>query len=128
MTLTSATLNPTTYTFTLADGTATGGTDYTNAPTFSNGVTLAAGVLTVPAGVTTFTVTYPTLTDAIADNGETTTVTVGDAKRHRHDQRPGGTDGGLGDRGDGDRRDQSGPYRHAHERDAEPEHLHLQSG
>ena len=45
----------------LADGTATAGTDYTNAPTFSNGVTLAAGVLTVPAGVTTFTVTYPTL-------------------------------------------------------------------
>jgi hypothetical protein len=31
----------------------------------------------VPAGVTTFTVSYPTSTDALADGGETTTLTVG---------------------------------------------------
>ena len=77
VTLSGATTSPTTYAFTLAGNTATAGTDYTNAPTFSNGVTLAAGVLTVPAGVTTFTVTYPTLTDALADSGETTAVSVG---------------------------------------------------
>ena len=39
MTLTGATTNPTTYAFTLAGNTATAGTDFTNAPTFSNGVT-----------------------------------------------------------------------------------------
>ena len=51
--------------------------DYDNTPTFSNGVTLNAdGTITVPAGVTDFTVTYPTLDDNLADDGETTTVTV----------------------------------------------------
>ena len=86
VTLSGATTNPTTYAFTLAGNTATAGTDFTNAPTFSNGVTLAAGVLTVPAGVTSFTVTYPTLTDAIADSGETTAVTVGGVGAVGHDQ------------------------------------------
>ena len=36
------------------------GTDYTSTLTsaaFSNGVTIAAGIITVPAGVTSFTVT-----------------------------------------------------------------------
>ena len=56
---------------------ATEGVDYDNTPTFSNGVTLNAdGTITVPAGVTDFTVTYPTLDDNLADDGETTTVTV----------------------------------------------------
>src|SRR5690606_19635489 len=77
VTLSGATLNPTTYAFTLADGTATAGSDYTASPVFSDGVTLAAGVLTVPAGVSSFTITYPTLADALADGGETTAVTVG---------------------------------------------------
>ena len=77
MTLSGATSNPTTYAFSLAGNTATAGTDFTTRRVFSNGVTLAAGVLTVPAGVTTFTVTYPTLTDALADNGETTALSVG---------------------------------------------------
>ncbi|MDH7444899.1 SdrD B-like domain-containing protein, partial [Aquimarina sp. 2201CG14-23] len=76
VTLSGATVNPTTYPFTLADGTATAGSDYTNSPTFSNGVTLSGGILTVPTGVTSFTVTYPTSTDALSDSGETTTVTV----------------------------------------------------
>ena len=56
VTLSGATSNPTTYAFSLAGNTATAGSDFTNAPTFNNGVTLAGAVLTVPAGVTTFTV------------------------------------------------------------------------
>ncbi|WP_299443960.1 thrombospondin type 3 repeat-containing protein, partial [uncultured Aquimarina sp.] len=77
VTLSGATVNPTDYPFTLADGTATAGADYTNSPTFSNSVTLSGSILTVPAGVTDFTVTYPTSTDALSDSGETTTLTVG---------------------------------------------------
>jgi Domain of unknown function DUF11 len=78
VTLSAATTSPATYPFVLAGNTATAGTDFTaTAPVFSNGVTLVGGVLNVPAGVTTFTITYPTLTDAVSDNNETTTVTVG---------------------------------------------------
>ncbi len=79
VTLSEATANPTTYPFSLTDGTATAGSDYENTPTFSNGVTYDSntGLITVPAGVTDFTVTYPTAVDAIADNGETTKLTVG---------------------------------------------------
>jgi hypothetical protein len=78
VTLSAATTVSTTYPFVLAGNTATAGTDFTaTAPTFSNGVTLVGGVLTVPAGVTSFTVTYPTITDAVSDNNETTTLTVG---------------------------------------------------
>ncbi|WP_299220334.1 SdrD B-like domain-containing protein, partial [uncultured Aquimarina sp.] len=77
VTLSGATVNPTDYPFVLADGTATEGTDYDNTPTFTNGVTLSGGVITVPTGVTDFTVSYPTSTDALVDNGETTTLTVG---------------------------------------------------
>ncbi|WP_175485447.1 OmpA family protein [Pseudoxanthomonas sp. GM95] len=77
VTLSGATSNPTTYPFTLADGTATAPADYTNSPTFSDGVTLAGGVLTVPAGVTTFTVSYPTMADNVADSGETTNLVIG---------------------------------------------------
>ena len=71
-----------TYSFVLADGStnpATAGSDYTNAPVFSNGVTYNStnGMITVPAGVTSFTVTYPSLTDNTLENPETTTVTIG---------------------------------------------------
>ncbi|WP_198337130.1 Calx-beta domain-containing protein, partial [Psychrobacter celer] len=67
-----------TYDFSITEGTATEGDDYTNAPVFSEGVTYDAttGTITVPAGVTEFTVSYPTIDDNIADDGETTTVTV----------------------------------------------------
>lgn len=47
----------------LADGTAVGGTNYTNVITdlmLSNGVTISAGVLSIPAGVAGFTITIPT--------------------------------------------------------------------
>ena len=69
-----------TYEFNLADGStnpATAGSDYTNAPVFSNGViNNGDGTITVPAGVTDFTVSYPTLNDSILENDETTTVTI----------------------------------------------------
>ena len=41
-------MRPRTFAFSLTDGTATGG-DY-GAATFSNGVTLSAGLITVPPG------------------------------------------------------------------------------
>ncbi|WP_201595491.1 VCBS domain-containing protein [Psychrobacter fulvigenes] len=70
-----------TYEFNLADGStnpATAGSDYTNAPVFSNGViNNGDGTITVPAGVTDFTVSYPTLNDSILENDETTTITIG---------------------------------------------------
>ena len=77
VTLSGATTQPATYPFSLTGTTATSGTDFTNTPVFSNGVTLTAGNITVPAGVTSFTVSYPTTVDAIADTGETTALSVG---------------------------------------------------
>lgn len=47
----------------LTDGTAVGGVNYTNtfpAATLSDGVTISAGVLSIPAGVGSFTITIPT--------------------------------------------------------------------
>ncbi len=68
-----------TYSFSVTGGTATAGTDYTNTPTFTNGVTYdsGTGTITVPAAVTNFTVTYPTSSDNILENDETTTLTLG---------------------------------------------------
>jgi uncharacterized repeat protein (TIGR01451 family) len=80
VTLSAATTQPATYPFTLVGTTATAGTDFTNAPAsivFTNGVTLSAGVITVPAGVTNFTVSYPTTVDALAEGPETTALTIG---------------------------------------------------
>ncbi|WP_395688382.1 Calx-beta domain-containing protein, partial [Caenimonas koreensis] len=79
VTLSNASSATTTYTYSLGGGTATGGgTDYTTPPTFSDGVTLAAGVLTVPAGVTTFSITVPTTQDTIDEGAsEDYGVTVG---------------------------------------------------
>ncbi|WP_201550815.1 Calx-beta domain-containing protein [Psychrobacter fjordensis] len=70
-----------TYDFDLTDGSATAG-DYSSDPAdllFSNGVTYdpVAGTITVPAGVTDFTVSYPALNDAILENDETTTLEIG---------------------------------------------------
>ena len=49
------------YPFTLIYNTTDGDTvDYTLPPTFTNGVTLAGGMLTVPAGVTMFDMIVPT--------------------------------------------------------------------
>ena len=66
------------YPFTLTDNTTDGDTvDYTLPPTFTNGVTLAGGVLTVPAGVTTFDMIVPTIDDTLDEEEEFYDVTIG---------------------------------------------------
>ncbi len=57
-------------------GTATNGTDYTNALTFSNGVSIAPGGLglLVPAGLTTFSVTIQTISDGLYEPGQNETI------------------------------------------------------
>ncbi|MFA7292479.1 MAG: Calx-beta domain-containing protein [Rhodocyclaceae bacterium] len=81
VTLSNASSTATTFALSLADVTATGGgTDYTSALTnaaFSNGVTISGGVITVPPGVTSFTVSIPTAADTIDEPNETYTLTVG---------------------------------------------------
>ncbi|WP_434353523.1 Calx-beta domain-containing protein [Psychrobacter sp. HD31] len=69
-----------TYKFELKDGSAEEGKDYDNTPTFSNGVELNDdGTITVPAGTTEFTVTYPTTDDTEKEDKETTTLTIGNS-------------------------------------------------
>ena len=79
VTLTNASSVATSFAYTLGgvgDTATGGGIDY-SAATFSNGVTLSGGFLTVPAGVTSFTVTVPTIDDNIDEANETYTLTVG---------------------------------------------------
>ncbi|HRD69289.1 MAG TPA: Calx-beta domain-containing protein, partial [Legionella sp.] len=73
--LSTASPSTTTFNFNLGGGTASGG-DY-GSPAFSNGVTLAGGVLTIPAGVTNFTITLPTVNDVINETNETVPLTIG---------------------------------------------------
>jgi hypothetical protein len=47
------------------------------APAFSNGVTLATSTLTIPSGVSAFTVTLPTVDDAVVEIAETAIITIG---------------------------------------------------
>ncbi|WP_202967515.1 hypothetical protein, partial [Caenimonas sp. SL110] len=75
VTLSGASATATTFAFGLAGDTA--GSDDFGTPVFSNGVVLLGGVLTVPAGVTSFTVSYPTTNDSIAEGDETVGLTVG---------------------------------------------------
>ncbi|WP_205205274.1 Calx-beta domain-containing protein, partial [Azonexus hydrophilus] len=76
VTLTEPTTQPTTYSFTTG-GSATSGTDY-DTPTFDKGVTYDATTqtITVPAGVGSFTVSYPTIDDTDVEANETLTVTI----------------------------------------------------
>ncbi len=76
VTMSGASINPETYTFVLADNT-TVGADH-GAPTFSNGVTYDAGtgMITVPSGVTSFTVTTTVTDDTIDENSEFYDLTV----------------------------------------------------
>ncbi|MEJ7138764.1 Calx-beta domain-containing protein [Amphibiibacter pelophylacis] len=54
------------------------GLDYSGNISFSNGVTRNPdGSITVPPGVTSFTVTVPTLADNVSENSETLTLVVG---------------------------------------------------
>ncbi|HHQ4696672.1 TPA: immunoglobulin-like domain-containing protein [Aeromonas veronii] len=81
VTLSGATNVVTQYSFSIA---GTGANAATNAdwgrPTFSHGVTLSADgkSVSVPAGVTSFTVTVPTVNDRLVETNETLQVTVGD--------------------------------------------------
>jgi hypothetical protein len=77
VTLTGSSTTPSTFALTLGGGTAST-VDYTTA-TFSNGVTLSGGVLTVPPGVTGFTVTLPTVNDTLNEAPETVPLTIGSA-------------------------------------------------
>ena len=67
----------TSFAMTLADGSAVLADDYTNAMVFSNGVTLAGGNISVPAGVTSFTVTVPTVNDTVSEPAEAFTLSIG---------------------------------------------------
>ena len=66
-----------TYSFSLTD-TTTQVIDH-GVPVFSNGVTydLGTGLITVPAGVTSFTVSTTVTDDALADSGEYYTLNIG---------------------------------------------------
>ena len=66
-----------TFAYDLTDVSATGDTDYTVAPTFSSGVTLSDTTLTIPAGVTSFTITYSSLGDTIVEDNETYVLQIG---------------------------------------------------
>ncbi|MDP2246487.1 MAG: Calx-beta domain-containing protein, partial [Nitrosomonadales bacterium] len=63
VTLSNASSTPTTFAYSLSGTTATAGTDFSTTASFNNGVSLSGGILTVPAGVTSFTVTYATIDD-----------------------------------------------------------------
>ena len=80
----------TSFAMSLADGSAVLADDYTNAMVFSNGVTLAGGNISVPAGVTSFTVTVPTVNDTVSEPAEAFTLSVGGVtgtgKHHRQRQ------------------------------------------
>ena len=83
VTLSGSTVNAQTFALALADVSAVGGgEDYVSALTnasFSAGVTYDAvsGVITVPVGVSSFTVTVPTVNDSEVEPTETFTLTVG---------------------------------------------------
>ena len=72
ITLSAPTFEDTIFSFDITSGTATEGVDWLNTPVFTDGVTYdaAEGEITIPSGVTTFTVSYPTQTDAESEGSE----------------------------------------------------------
>ncbi len=79
VTLTRATAanNPQVYTFS-SSGTATGSSDYNATYTFSNGVVNNGdGTITVPGGVSSFTITAATIDDATIESTETLILNIG---------------------------------------------------
>jgi len=76
VTLNKATPYSQTFSFVVNSGTATAG-DYILPPTFSNGVTILGNTITVPSGVTSFTVSIATSQDATVETNETYTLVVG---------------------------------------------------
>ncbi|MDD2790853.1 MAG: VWA domain-containing protein, partial [Sulfurimonas sp.] len=79
VTMSTTSVNAETYSFSLTD-TTTEAADH-GTPTFSNGVTYntTTGLITVPAGVSTFTVATTVTDDALADSGEYYTLNIGGA-------------------------------------------------
>ncbi|MFO0121190.1 MAG: Ig-like domain-containing protein, partial [Inhella sp.] len=75
--LTNPSATDTTHSFNLGGGSATAG-DF-GTPSFTNGVTYnaATGTITVPAGVTSFSVTVPTTADTRTESTETVPLSVG---------------------------------------------------
>ena len=74
--LSNASTTATTFTFSLGGGSASAD-DY-GTPVFSHGVVLNPnGTITVPAGVTSFTVTVPTVIDSVYEQSETLPLSVG---------------------------------------------------
>lgn len=57
-------------------GTATSAVDYTTIPTLSRGVTLANGAVTIPIGISDFTISFNTLADVIVEPAETLIVNI----------------------------------------------------
>jgi len=80
VTLSEVTVKPTSYPFALGGGTASP-SDYTNTPSFTNGVTYdpVTQTITVPAGVTGFSVTVPTIDDTLVEGTtpETLPLSIG---------------------------------------------------
>lgn len=77
VTLDKVSTTPITFPFTIRNGTATQNSDF-NAPTFSNGVTTTDGLsITVPANVSSFTVSVTTIDDISDEPNETYTVESG---------------------------------------------------
>ena len=81
VTLSNASSVATTYAFSIGNSvsctaTATSGIDYNATPIFSNGVTLSNGTLTVPAGVTSFTINVASVQDSIFETNESYYITV----------------------------------------------------
>lgn len=57
-------------------GSATGAVDYSVAPIFNNGVTLTGSQLTVPSGVSEFTITFNTIPDTLVEANETVILVI----------------------------------------------------
>ncbi|MGB0126148.1 MAG: retention module-containing protein, partial [Rhodocyclaceae bacterium] len=78
VTLSNPSSTPVSFPFSLGGGSASPG-DYVSPPTFSNGVTYdpATGTISIPAGVTSFTVTVPTVQDTIDEANETVPLSIG---------------------------------------------------
>lgn len=77
VTLTSTTIASTPLTFALNDVGTSGTSDISASYTFSNGVTLSGGTLSVPTGFSSFTVTVSTVNDSTAESNETYSLVIG---------------------------------------------------
>ncbi|HSH53538.1 MAG TPA: retention module-containing protein [Methylotenera sp.] len=77
VTLSGAADHTLSFAYSLTGNTATAGADYTVPPTFSDGVTLVAGNVIIPVGVTSFTITTPTTNDALVESSENYNLSVG---------------------------------------------------